>query len=562
MCHARGPLLTGLALVVVALSAVRANDILFHDDFEGQPSFPNSHWQIGHFLNNRTNGVVVPDPDNPTNMVLSFNNTVPFTGGGDLFTQGLFTTPTGRFKVSLDFKGTPGCITYIGWYFPPLPPSSDPQLLVGRHGWMGASRTEYCARLPLDTLEPRLQTCDQSMTGLPNGDWTHYEIEPALACLINFPRNETAIAQGFGVMVEDTGSTPFSCFYDNITLTAIVPTSSAATVGTDSIKVNFTLDSPSFVMKPALETITTSVTADFVRAVELSPNNSTNSSVVVSRDFPTTGYAVASSGPEVTFTNTLPLYGAKNATFEVVYTLFSGGEQVDTGAAVFTAAKDSLEWAIQIRDWPFAAPDNSLLVEFGLGHFSSRGADVSVGTYRLESATHRADEKLDEYVLRLLDARGQPGAGLKLIVPLVAFIDGAAQPTDIERPVLTTAAAFAQFLGSSADGGVSDLVGLAAAVGGLVDRLVFRFPLFNATLDYDPNLGLLLNGKAESDDGGSDNTVLIVLTTVLISCAALAVLAALVAVYVIYRRRASGGPVNEELVVQLDAADEFDGRVL
>jgi hypothetical protein len=55
--------------------------------------------------------------------------------------------------------------------------------------------------------------------------------------------------------------------------------------------------------------------------------------------------------------------------------------------------------------------------------------------------------------------------------------------------------------------------------------------------------------------------VLIVLTTVLISCAALAVLAALVAVYVIYRRRASGGPVNEELVVQLDA-DEFDGQVL
>jgi hypothetical protein len=294
-------------------------------------------------------------------------------------------------------------------------------------------------------------------------------------------------------------------------------------------------------------------------------------------------------GQEVTFTNTLPLYGAKNATFEVVYTLFSGGEQVDTGAAVFTAAKDSLEWAIQIRDWPFAAPDNLLLVEFGLGHFSSRGADVSVGTYRLESATHRADEKLDEYVLRLLDARGQPGAGLKLIVPLVAFIDGAAQPTDIERPVLTTAAAFAQFLGSSADGGVSDLVGLAVAVGGLVDRLVFRFPRFNATLDYDPNLGLLLNGthhrthtshtphtphtphtrssnervgKAESDDGGSDNTVLIVLTTVLISCAALAVLAALVAVYVIYRRRASGGPVNEELVVQLDAADEFDGQVL
>jgi hypothetical protein len=29
-------------------------------------------------------------------------------------------------------------------------------------------------------------------------------------------------------MVEDTGSTPFSCFYDNITLTAIVPTSSYA----------------------------------------------------------------------------------------------------------------------------------------------------------------------------------------------------------------------------------------------------------------------------------------------------------------------------------------------
>jgi hypothetical protein len=34
------------------------------------------------------------------------------------------------------------------------------------------------------------------MTGLPNGDWTHYEIEPALACLINFPRNETGTLGG------------------------------------------------------------------------------------------------------------------------------------------------------------------------------------------------------------------------------------------------------------------------------------------------------------------------------------------------------------------------------
>ena len=45
--------------------------------------------------NSRTYGVVVPDPDNAANRVLSFNSTVPFTGGGDLFTQGLFTTPTG-----------------------------------------------------------------------------------------------------------------------------------------------------------------------------------------------------------------------------------------------------------------------------------------------------------------------------------------------------------------------------------------------------------------------------------------------------------------------------------
>jgi hypothetical protein len=37
------------------------------------------------------------------------------------------------------------------------------------------------------------------MTGLPNGDWTHYEIEPALACLINFPRNETGTRGRFSL---------------------------------------------------------------------------------------------------------------------------------------------------------------------------------------------------------------------------------------------------------------------------------------------------------------------------------------------------------------------------
>jgi len=41
---------THFSLSLVALSAVHANNILFHDDFEGQPSFPNSFWQIGHFL--------------------------------------------------------------------------------------------------------------------------------------------------------------------------------------------------------------------------------------------------------------------------------------------------------------------------------------------------------------------------------------------------------------------------------------------------------------------------------------------------------------------------------
>jgi hypothetical protein len=49
--------------------------------------------------------------------------------------------------------------------------------------------------------------------------------------------------------------------------------------------------------------------------------------------------------------------------------------------------------------------------------------------------------------------------------------------------------------------------------------------------------------------------VLIVLTTVLISCAVLVVLAGLVtAVYLWTRTRK---PVNEELVVQLEASDEL-----
>jgi hypothetical protein len=200
----------------------------------------------------------------------------------------------------------------------------------------------------------------------------------------------------------------------------------------------------------------------------------------------------------------LPLYGVKSATLDVVYTLFSGGEQVDTGAAVFTAAKDSLEWAIRIRDWPFAETTNALLVEFSLGHFAAGdggSADVTEGTYRLERTTHDAEKKLDEYVLRLVDAEGRAGPGLRFIVPLVTTVDGAAQPIDIPRPVLTTASAFAQYVeAASANDSrvdVDDLAALAAVEGAMVDRLIFRFPSFNATLDYDPNLSLLLNGNAQ-----------------------------------------------------------------
>jgi hypothetical protein len=44
--------------------------------------------------------VVVADPDAPANKVLSFNSETYFTGGGDLFTQGVFTTATGTSSSS------------------------------------------------------------------------------------------------------------------------------------------------------------------------------------------------------------------------------------------------------------------------------------------------------------------------------------------------------------------------------------------------------------------------------------------------------------------------------
>lgn len=241
-----------------------------------------------------------------------------------------------------------------------------------------------------------------------------------------------------------------------------------------------------------------------------------------------------------------------------------------TGLSNFTAAKDSVEWSLTVRDWPFQKTANSLLLDFSLSHFS----DASKGQYVIDAVEFVAHELTNSYTLRAV-GNSSSNASLtsdlmvNLTIPLVATIDGKAR--QIQAPVLTTASALASLLQGSSAAPVSSL---QSAQGDRVDTIAFVFPSFNKSLTYDPNLGLLLTGKQHAaflaegmnwlilhnlshlppgkEKGGSsdDHTLLIVLTTVLVSCAVLVVAAAVIGTFVAMKIKASR-TISQDQCVQL-----------
>lgn len=254
---------------------------------------------------------------------------------------------------------------------------------------------------------------------------------------------------------------------------------------------------------------------------------------------------------------------------------------MNTGLSKFKAPKNSVEWSITLTGWPFTAPNNKLLLEFGLSIFESgrnTNASVGGGQFVITNVTYVSSEKTYRYALHL--AGSNASTVVNLILPTVATVDSVAG--EIEAPVLTTAAAFAAYISSSSSQPVSSL---QAGVGDTVDVVVFVFPSFKDSLTYDPNVGFLLTGgtlardrthtrphthhetgsdthhafddkQMLGDESGSsdDNTLLIVLTAVLVSCALLVVIAAAVVVFITMKVKASRA--NQEACVQLDLHDE------
>jgi hypothetical protein len=168
---------------------------------------------------------------------------------------------------------------------------------------------------------------------------------------------------------------------------------------------------------------------------------------------------------------------------------------VHTGLSIFTAPSDSLEWSITIRDWPFLKTTNTLLLEFRLSHIVS----ASTGQYMIDELEYVGTEKAYRYTLRAVEdgtnVSLSSGQVLKLIIPLVATVDGVAR--QIDRPVFTTSAVLTSLATGSPNGSTgTPLSSSQAVVGDRVDTIAFIFPYFANQITYDPNMALLIGTGA------------------------------------------------------------------
>ncbi|ELR15462.1 uncharacterized protein ACA1_309360, partial [Acanthamoeba castellanii str. Neff] len=505
---------------------------------------------------------------NTTARVLTFGVVPPDNtiGAGDIFTKDRFISKSvsltqwsiesvvqGFFRLKFDFMGLPTCTrAFVGWYTM-MPIRSDYNSTVfGRHGWLASTEGSYC-----QDGRMKQSTCDQSFTPLiANSTWIEYTIEPALESLIDYPRNDTAIAEGIYLTIESLGPQGDACFFDNIVLEELIPSTNTTIVSAGDVDVTFKLNSPSFVLQPS-DGGDEAASGNFVRVLEI---NGTTLLPQVLRYVPGVDYTLNRStdgrglGDQVvTFSNSLPLYGIKEASCAFSFATFSQDGVVDTGLSNFTAPTGSLEWSLTLRHWPFINPSNTLLLEFGLSHFASASGQ---GQYVIDEVEFVAAEKTHRYTLRAVadDTNSSLASGLviKLIMPLVATVDGVAR--SIDAPVLTTAVALAAMMANTSALSGSPVSALQAARGDRVDTIAFVFPSFSQSLTYDPNLGLLVAFIGRQDSGSSssdDHTLLIVLTTVLVSCALLLVIVAGVATLVVMKVKASRTVTQEEFV-QLD----------
>ena len=187
----------GLMMVLLASTiSVRAQGVLFYDNFEsGNLDLWTGKFGPAH------QGIIVPDPFNPNNNVLTFTG-VDF--GGDIFSA----TPIvlegpHRFVLSFDFLGLPvngvqppeygGFAGITAWPFSPANPVY----------WLAG------------TYPPEVNVPPPAGTVLvADGSWHHYKIDLTDVAASNQ-------LTGISIVLEDwagRGSVPGDVFFDNILL--------------------------------------------------------------------------------------------------------------------------------------------------------------------------------------------------------------------------------------------------------------------------------------------------------------------------------------------------------
>jgi hypothetical protein len=189
------------------LGSPTSQAISFQADFEGDLSA----WTSGGSRGLPHSGLIVSDPFDPSNHVLTFSTT---TWGGDIFTVGSFGHPAGTsLRLSWDSLGVCGhsdCGGFVGiWEDSPAQPGYPP-LVYGNHDWLVGS----CDACPGPV---RLVTPD-------TGSWQHVSVDFVLGP-----------GQSVYLMFEDAfysaGAAPSDAYFDNIQLQVIPEPSTALLLG-------------------------------------------------------------------------------------------------------------------------------------------------------------------------------------------------------------------------------------------------------------------------------------------------------------------------------------------
>jgi hypothetical protein len=185
-------ILIGATVLIGALNSGAGADLLFQDDFESDLSAWTGKSGGGH------NGVIVADPLDPDNHVLTFTKRNSY---GDIFTAEVFTLiPGSTYTISFDYLGLPNDLPGGSGGFAGIADGDDDY----NHMW-------YYSTLGVSNANPIL---------IDDGAWRHYQYTFTAPVALRY---SDSYSDCIRLMFEDFVGIPGDAYFDNIAFHAPLP---------------------------------------------------------------------------------------------------------------------------------------------------------------------------------------------------------------------------------------------------------------------------------------------------------------------------------------------------